>query len=184
VPVPFSLYTKHWLLSLYLPLIGLVLYLIWRDSRPARDFGLVRPRIVVDALGAVVLLLALDVTWRLAKNILLIFLPALPPSPGYAPPGTPYGYVILSLATLAAATAEELVYRSYLLPHLRALLGRRWLAVVLAGALFGMAHLYQGVDGVVTSALFGILMGATFFLSGRVWPLILAHFLWNMSARL
>lgn len=180
-PVPFSLYPEHWLLSLYLPLIGLVLYLLWRDSRPARDFGLVRPRIVVDALGAVVLLLALDVTGRLAQNILLIFLPALPPAPSYAPPDTSYGYGVLSLATLVGATAEELVYRSYLLPHLRALLGRRWLAVVLAGALFGVAHLYQGVDGVVTSALFGILLGATFFLSGRVWPLILAHFLWNMS---
>jgi membrane protease YdiL (CAAX protease family) len=179
-PIPFSLEAELWVFSTTLPVIGLVLYLLWRHPRPARDFGLGRPRILALTLGTLVLLLATDVVERLSSGMLLLFLPSPPPFPMYAPPPDLSAYLVSFAATLAAVAAEELTFRSYLLPHLRTLFGQRWTAVVVSALFFGVAHLYQGLQGVVFTTALGILFGATFFLSGRVWPLILAHLIWNL----
>lgn len=83
-------------------------------------------------------------------------------------------------AMFSAAIAEEIVYRGFLLNQLSALLPEgpwsRWAAIVLGAGAFAVPHYTQGIVGVISVALVGILFGWIFFRSERnLWSLILAH---------
>jgi membrane protease YdiL (CAAX protease family) len=92
--------------------------------------------------------------------------------------------VLLAANLVLAAIGEELVWRGFALPRVAALLGGSrcaWAAsLVLVNAAFGLAHLYQGVTGVVETTLAGVLLGALYLASGRnlIAPMA-AHFVSN-----
>jgi membrane protease YdiL (CAAX protease family) len=96
----------------------------------------------------------------------------------------PLLFVLLAANLVLAALGEELVWRGFALPRVAGLLGgsrAAWIAaLVLVNAGFGLAHLYQGVTGVVEAALAGVLLGALYLASGRnlVVPMA-AHFASN-----
>ncbi len=86
----------------------------------------------------------------------------------------------LALAWITAAIGEELLFRGYLMTQLLAALGGgRWAigaAVVIQAALFGVAHAYLGLRGVVTAGCVGLIYGIVYLCNGRnLAPLILAH---------
>lgn len=79
-----------------------------------------------------------------------------------------------------AAFMEEMVYRGYLTARVAALVGSSErgyvIAIVATSVLFGVAHLYQGVSGVVSTGISGLLFGVAYLASGRnLWCAILAH---------
>jgi uncharacterized protein len=86
----------------------------------------------------------------------------------------------LVMSWTLAAFMEEMVYRGWIMTRL-AELGRfsttGWTASVLASsALFGAAHLYQGVSGVIATGLTGLVFALVYLASGRnLWASILAH---------
>lgn len=79
-----------------------------------------------------------------------------------------------------AAIGEELIFRGFVFDRLDKLLGgtraSALAAAVLQAALFGLAHAYQGVPGIVMTGLIGLVM-ALVYLAGKRWllPIILAH---------
>lgn len=77
--------------------------------------------------------------------------------------------------SLAAGVGEELAYRGYAIPLLTPLLGSEWGAAVLTSSVFGVLHAYQGVLGVLRTAVLGLILGGGFILSGSLWPGIAAH---------
>jgi hypothetical protein len=87
---------------------------------------------------------------------------------------------MLALVWTLAAFGEETAYRGYVLERAAALghgSRRAYLvAMVLASALFGLGHFYQGPGGVVGSTFSGLFFGALYLASGRnLWLPILAH---------
>ncbi|MGB8012305.1 MAG: CPBP family intramembrane glutamic endopeptidase [Terriglobales bacterium] len=79
-----------------------------------------------------------------------------------------------------AAFGEEISYRGYLLTRASDVGGRSkaayWAAVVAVSVLFGIGHYYKGPAGMVDSGMAGLVLGATYILSGRnLWACILAH---------
>lgn len=72
---------------------------------------------------------------------------------------------------------EEIVVVMYLLTRLRQLGWKPWAAVGASAALRGSYHLYQGVSAGFGNVAMGVIFAAYFHKTGRVWPLILAHFL-------
>jgi membrane protease YdiL (CAAX protease family) len=91
-------------------------------------------------------------------------------------------FLLLSLAVTwtLAAFGEEFVYRGYLLNRLAQLFGSRkagWVvALVLTSVLFGLGHRYQGLSGIVTTGLNGLIFGLLYLASKRnLWVPILAH---------
>jgi CAAX protease family protein len=81
-------------------------------------------------------------------------------------PTTPYqvpaGFVEIFLwiaLSISAGVCEELVFRGYLQNQFRAATGSIVAAVVLQGAIFGLAHTYQGWKQVIVIAALGILYG-------------------------
>ena len=55
--------------------------------------------------------------------------------------------------------------------------GGRWLGVLVSAVLFGLAHLYQGPGGVANTAISGFILAIVYLRFGRIWPLIISHYL-------
>ncbi len=96
-------------------------------------------------------------------------------------PRTPSERRSFRAVALTAGICEELLYRGYLLWYLV-----RWLdvvpAVALSSLIFGIGHSYQGVKGIVTTGLVGVLMAAIYLISGSLWPAMAVHALIDMHA--
>ena len=78
---------------------------------------------------------------------------------------------------VTAGACEEILYRGWLVGFLGTLLGGAWWGVLVAGALFGVGHTYQGARGIVTTAALGIVFGAIYVGLGSLVPGQLLHFL-------
>jgi len=63
-------------------------------------------------------------------------------------------------------------------------LGWNWGAALLSSAVFGLLHAYQGWLGVLRTAVLGMILAASFIVSGVLWPAILAHAILDMIAGL
>jgi membrane protease YdiL (CAAX protease family) len=76
--------------------------------------------------------------------------------------------------SLTAGICEEVLYRGYLMWYLM-----KWLpgygAVGVSALIFGLAHNYQGVAGVVRAILAGTIFGFAYLLTGTLWVPIALH---------
>ncbi len=92
---------------------------------------------------------------------------------------------------LTAGICEELVFRGFLFHYLQGWGLTTWLVVVLAGALFGIGHIYQGLAGAVQAGALGMAFGVLYALSGSILPGMVLHalidlrvlVLWKPEAR-
>jgi membrane protease YdiL (CAAX protease family) len=71
--------------------------------------------------------------------------------------------------------SEEVVYRGYLQVQLTAFTRRVGVAVVLQGALFGVAHCEQGPGIALRFGVYGVLLGGLARWRRSLWPGILCH---------
>jgi uncharacterized protein len=67
--------------------------------------------------------------------------------------------VLWFLLSMSAGICEEIVFRGYLQQQFQSFTGSVVLAVILQGAVFGLAHTYQGWKQVIVIAALGILYG-------------------------
>ncbi len=86
----------------------------------------------------------------------------------------------LALAWTLAAVGEEMVYRGYLMNRVAGLGNgsqTAWaVSLVLVNTLFGGAHLYQGITGVIENSIDGLILGLLYLRFGRsLWVPIIAH---------
>lgn len=101
-------------------------------------------------------------------------------------PGNLSAYIFwLATAWIVGGFAEEMLFRGVVFTRLEQLMGRTRLATAMAvlgqGLLFGQQHYYyQGLPGLVSTALIGIVSGALFLVFRRsLWPLVISHGLGN-----
>lgn len=158
------------------PLSGTVLmlafaaYSLWSRNLRFRDVGLARPEswgktLAGGALAAVSILLAslfviLPLATRLTgKPIDLSLFQDLHGNTGAL-------LQSLAIAWTSAAFAEEMIFRGYLMNRIADLVGRDakgWaVALVASSAVFGSAHYYQGVTGMLNAGTLGILIGLVY----------------------
>lgn len=76
--------------------------------------------------------------------------------------------------SLTAGVCEELLFRGFLTWALRPWLGP-WGSAAASAALFGIGHAYQGRDGVVRTALMGVVFSAIALVTGSIIPGIVVH---------
>jgi len=93
-------------------------------------------------------------------------------------PGEKWGFAGLSVF---AGFGEEVAYRGYVLAMLVPLLGTAGAVLVSSGA-FGALHAYQGPLGVMRTAVMGAVMAGGYLATGSLWPVILAHLLFDVLA--
>jgi len=173
---------------LFVPLSA-VLVLVWvRWSRtPWREIGYVRPR-------SWTLTLSVGIVFGVAFKFLMkaIVMPLL----GADPINQAYHHLAGNTAALPAAIyamivvagfGEETVFRGYMFERLGKLFGSgvwaKTLVVLLASALFGLAHYaVQGLAGVQQATLVGLVYGAIFAITGRIFMLMCAHAAFDLTA--
>jgi membrane protease YdiL (CAAX protease family) len=84
------------------------------------------------------------------------------------------------IATTAGAT-EEIVVRGYAQTRLEQLKAPTAVIVLLPTALWGVLHVYQGLGAALTIFCLGLMYAVYFHRTRRLWPLILAHALFDMT---
>jgi len=90
------------------------------------------------------------------------------------------------LVSLAAGVCEEILYRGFVTHYFSGSLDAgvalgtvgAWLT---SSLFFGLAHVYQGIGGVVRSTLTGLVVGAIAILSGGLLLPIVLHFLFDVQ---
>lgn len=80
--------------------------------------------------------------------------------------------VILSLN---AGLSEELFFRLALPLLLVLVIGNAALAFVIATAIFGLMHLYQGYAGVIATTVVGAVMSGIYLATGDIWIVVILH---------
>lgn len=94
--------------------------------------------------------------------------------------------ILILLLTLVISTfLEEVVFRGFLINTLDILLGRNhwspWIAVILSSIAFGFMHAWQGLGGILTTTVLGLIFGSAFIINGRrLWSIMLVKFLINV----
>jgi uncharacterized protein len=77
------------------------------------------------------------------------------------------------------AIFEEFIFRGYLLNRLKDLFGNKLpaqiLTVILAAIPFGFIHAYQGVQGIINAALFGIFQSIIYLVTKKLTIPMIAH---------
>ncbi|MFV0633050.1 CPBP family intramembrane glutamic endopeptidase [Demequina sp.] len=87
---------------------------------------------------------------------------------------------ILLLAAAVAGVLEEVVAVGYFMTRLKDLAWSPWAAIVASAVLRGCYHLYQGWPMALGNLVMGLVFGWWFHRTGRLGPLILAH--WTLDA--
>jgi len=169
--------------------LGAILALAWawRSHTPWREIGYVRPKswIVSPAVGIV-----LGSAFKLGMKAIVM------PLLGADPINQAYHYLVgnraalpgmLYAVTIGAGFGEETVFRGYLFERLGKLFGTgagaRASIVLLTSAVFGLAHYSdQGLAGVEQATITGLVFGAIFAITGRIWMLMFAHAAFDLTA--
>jgi membrane protease YdiL (CAAX protease family) len=156
-----------------------IAYLLVRSGEGWSGIGLTRFR-AVDAGQGVAL-------W-VASFVLVLFLAQLFSSLGrrevdFLPEALPLWFRTVQavlLATTAGAT-EEIVVRGYAQTRLEQLRAPAAVVVVLPTLLWSALHVYQGLGAAPAIFCLGLMYAAFFHRTRRLWPLILAHALFDMT---
>ena len=83
--------------------------------------------------------------------------------------------------SLAAGVAEEVAYRGFLMAYLASMVPT-WGAVAASALLFGAAHLYQGLVGVMATTVLGAVFAVMYLSTGSLLLPMLLHALIDVSS--
>ncbi len=83
-------------------------------------------------------------------------------------PVNPTERMVWIAVALTAGICEELLYRGWLLNLIGNALGSVWAGLLVSSIVFGLAHAYQGRNGIIGASVLGVLFGAVFVLSGTL----------------
>jgi uncharacterized protein len=91
---------------------------------------------------------------------------------------------MLATFALAPGVMEEILFRGLLFRYVERLAGSR-IALAVSGALFGLAHYANPNGGVIPAVAIaieaGIMLGAVYMLTRRLWAAIGVHMAWNFT---
>lgn len=163
--------TRQWLM------VGLVLAVLALAGIPLGDAGL-SPSLrllpeLIPGLGVLVVLgvglaLALRQLPQARRRILRPVAALLPRSPEERR--------MFAAVAVTAGIAEEIVFRGFLLAYLTGVLALPLgSAMILAAALFGLAHSYQGLSGVLLTGLAGYWLAGLYVLTGSLLLPVVVH---------
>ncbi len=174
----------------YLKFVGLtsallvVMGLLWLSGNTWSKLGMARPsswrRTVVIGLSAGLFFVFLKVFIGV-----LIIRPLVHMPPNMQAFSSVYHNIVFFIGVLIsswteAAFAEEMIFRGYLMNRLADLFGHNFLgwtiALVVQAVVFASIHSYQGLAGMLSTGLGGILLGLLYLSTKRnLWNCVIAH---------
>jgi len=87
-----------------------------------------------------------------------------------------------SLLSISAGLCEELIYRGYYVWYFQAIGLPLLPAAAIACVIFGLAHLYQGLRGVIMTTVVGGFLAGVYLLSGSLFAGMAIHALMDLYA--
>ena len=164
--------------------ITFVILLLWSKKWEWNIIGLIKPiswkKVWLQAIYlSIIILLIVDIVIMPIFELLLDKVVDVSALDGLR--GNFLSYIIfIVFMWIVAAFGEEFVYRGLLVKHLSYLLGNNnsatWVAVLFSSILFGMAHRYQGIVGMINTGIVGLIFGIIFIKSkNKLWLTILTH---------
>jgi membrane protease YdiL (CAAX protease family) len=174
--------------AVVLPLSAiLVLLWAWRSRTPWRAIGYVRPESWMRTLAG-------GIAFGIALKLLMkaVVMPLL----GADPINQAYHYLAGNRAALPAAVytmivaagfGEETIFRGYMFERFGKLFGpgawAKTLIVLITATWFGLDHYaVQGLAGAQQGTIVGLVFGAIFAITGRIWMLMVAHAAFDLTA--
>jgi membrane protease YdiL (CAAX protease family) len=174
--------------ELFIPLSGiLALVWAWLSRTPWRNLGFVRPRSWPRTIAIGILF---GVTLKLIMKSIVMPLLGAPAVNGpfhflaHNPAEVPW---MLYVIIVGAGFGEETIFRGWAFERFGKLLGTApWakaVAVLFTAAWFGHAHYgFQGMPGVQNAFVVGLVFGAVFAVTGRLFLLMIAHVAFDLIA--
>ena len=169
--------------------LSAILVLLWaqRSGTPWGELGFVRP----DSWARTVLVgIAFGIALKLLMKIIVM------PLLGAEPINQTYQYLVGNRSALpgmyyaiiiGAGFGEETLFRGFMFERLGKLFGcgagAKTFVVLLTAGLFGLAHYFeQGLPGVQQGTIVGLVFGAIFAVTGRIFMLMIAHAAFDLTA--
>jgi membrane protease YdiL (CAAX protease family) len=163
-------------------LIALLLVLLRADGQSAASIGLARAGLSSELLAGFVMIFA-TITLQIVLAIpLALGLLEKEGARRTAALGTlaNQGSILeFALAAIVAAAFEEIAFRGFLTPRLRALVGSWVWAALLMSIVFGLGHIYEGPLAVLQTACLGAWFAGLMLLRRRLEGPIVAHAAFN-----
>ena len=164
--------------------IVFVLLLLWSKKWDWKIIGLIKPqswkKVWFQAISlSLIILVVIDIIFT--PFLELLFEEQVDVSALDGLRGNFVSYIIfIVFMWIVAAFGEEFVYRGLLVKRLGLLLGNKkyslWIAVIASSLLFGIAHRYQGIMGMINTFTVGLIFGVIFIKSkNKLWLTILTH---------
>jgi len=176
----FSAVLSQWVLAAIGALVVFVAWPGWSDIGLAPvaasvflEWTLLLVLVSVAGLGFI-LLLEQRGWWPKEPEMVRLLMPAT---------GREMLWAVLGLAT-TAGLCEEFLYRGLLLAEAAARFHSMAWGVVVSSVAFGLAHSYQGLNGMVRAGLLGALLAWPVVCLGSLYPSMAAHFLIDAVALL
>lgn len=105
--------------------------------------------------------------------------PIRPPLPQFW-----WHFPLMVFALAANSIAVEFAGRAWLVTRLSQLLKHRRQAILVSSLCLGGYHLYHGPAHAIWGFAMSMLMGVSFVVSGRIWPVIIAHAMYLLGTYL
>ena len=156
-------------------IVLVVLMIAWAGKIPRESIGLVmsgtQVRLVLMLLAAIGIS-GLFFRWkgdRFVKRMLEMAVAILP-----ATPIERWWFAVLSIG---AGVSEELLFRGFLLYYLARYLPdlNVWPQILIASAVFGLAHLFQGWRGILATGALGAVFGLLYAVTGSLFVPVVIH---------
>ena len=96
-------------------------------------------------------------------------------------PATGTERAVFVAVALTAGLCEELLYRGWLVNVIAAATGSLFVALFVSSIIFGLAHFYQGPNGMLGAGVLGIVFGTLFIASGSLFPVQALHALIDLN---
>jgi len=154
-------------------------YLLGRSREGARGIGLGRFQ-AEDAGAGAVLWVA---SWVLVFVLSILLSGLGSRNVDFLPRALPLWFRVADAVVIAvtAGVTEEVVVRGYAQTRLEQLRAPAAVVILLPTALWGLLHLYQGVGPALTIFCLGLAYAVWFQTTRRLWPLIIAHTLFDLT---
>ena len=161
--------------------VWLVFYLVRRSGEGATGIGFDGSRPGFDVGFGVVLAITVGgIGYGLYRAAIALninrFVVPVPPEHHW------WTFPILVLGSFEFALLEETIMSGYLITRLQQFGLVAPAAVVTSAVLRGSYHLYQGWGGFTANLALGLFFGTLFVRWRRTWPLVIAHFLVDLTA--
>jgi hypothetical protein len=90
-------------------------------------------------------------------------------------------WIIFVIMIMTTGICEEILYRGWLINFLIAITSSKWIGVLFSSAIFGLAHTYQGKQGIMSSSIIGLIFGITFIFVQSLIPSQIIHVVINLT---